>query len=80
MRIKLLTSIAGTNFSHGAGSVVEWPDDAEAKRYIAAGLAEPVVGKVAKASDVAEVAVVRKATETADARRLTGKAGAPPRK
>lgn len=42
MRIKLLTSIAGSNFSHSSGEVVNWPSDTEAQRLIEGGLAEAV--------------------------------------
>lgn len=42
MRIKLLTSIAGKNFSHSSGEIVDWPNDAEAERLVAAGQAELV--------------------------------------
>lgn len=40
-KVKLLTSMAGVDFSHNAGDVIEC-NDAEAKRFIAAGIAEPV--------------------------------------
>lgn len=42
MKIKLLTSIAGSRFSHNCGAEVEWHDAAEANRLIAAGLAVAV--------------------------------------
>lgn len=41
MKIKLLTSMAGINFSHDAGSEIE-VDDVTASRYINAGIAEAV--------------------------------------
>jgi len=41
MKVKLLTSLAGENFSHAAGEEIEM-DEAEAKRFIEKGLAEPV--------------------------------------
>ncbi len=45
MKIKLLTSIAGFDadgavIAYSDGDVVEWADEAEARRLIAAGLAE----------------------------------------
>lgn len=49
MRIKLLTSIAGHNFSHNAGSIVDWPSRDEAVRLIAGGLAEPAPADVERA-------------------------------
>lgn len=52
MKIKLLTSIAGSRFSHNCGAEVDWHDDAEANRLIAANLA------VAVAVPVAEVATL----------------------
>lgn len=41
MKIRMLTAMAGANFSHNRGDEVEYPD-ATAKRYIEAGIAEPV--------------------------------------
>ena len=41
MQVKLLTSMAGINFSHNAGDVIDC-NEAEAKRFIEAGIAEPV--------------------------------------
>lgn len=35
----MLTSIAGANFSHRPGAVVDWKDGKEAKRLVSAGLA-----------------------------------------
>lgn len=42
MRIKFLTSIAGSNFSHKPGDETDWPNEAEARRFIAAGYAQKV--------------------------------------
>jgi hypothetical protein len=48
-KVKLLTSMAGIDFSHNAGDLIDC-NDAEAKRYVAAGIAEPVeVAKIEKA-------------------------------
>lgn len=38
-KVKLLTSMAGINFSHNVGDVIDC-NDAEAARFIAAGIAE----------------------------------------
>ncbi len=40
-QVKLLTSMAGINFSHNAGDVIDC-HDAEAIRFIEAGIAQPV--------------------------------------
>jgi hypothetical protein len=40
-KIKLLTSMAGIDFSHNAGDVID-ANEAEALRFISAGIAEPV--------------------------------------
>lgn len=40
-KVKLLTSIAGIDFSHNQGDEIDC-NDAEAKRYIEAGIAEPI--------------------------------------
>jgi len=40
-KVKLLTSMAGIDFSHNHGDVIDC-NDAEAVRFIAAGIAEPV--------------------------------------
>lgn len=38
-KVKLLTSMAGIDFSHNVGDVIDC-NDAEAKRFIEAGIAE----------------------------------------
>tara|TARA_R110000803_G_scaffold145714_1_gene211486 strand:- start:647 stop:838 length:192 start_codon:yes stop_codon:yes gene_type:complete len=40
-QVRLLTSMAGIDFSHNNGDVIDC-NDAEAKRFIAAGIAEAV--------------------------------------
>jgi len=40
-QVRLLTSMAGIDFSHNRGDVIDC-NDAEAQRFIAAGIAEPV--------------------------------------
>jgi len=39
VKVKLLTAMAGADFSHVAGDIVDMPDD-EAEAYIANGFAE----------------------------------------
>ena len=40
-QVKLLTSMAGINFSHNLGDVIDC-NEAEAARFIAAGIAEAI--------------------------------------
>lgn len=40
-KMKLLTSMAGINFSHNAGDIIDC-NEAEAMRFVEAGIAEPV--------------------------------------
>jgi hypothetical protein len=48
-KVKLLTSMAGIDFSHNAGDIIDC-NEAEAVRFISAGIAEPVeVAKVERA-------------------------------
>jgi hypothetical protein len=42
MKLKLLQSMAGINFSHNAGDIIEVNDPDACKRYIERGIAEPV--------------------------------------
>lgn len=51
-KVKLLTSMAGIDFSHNRGDIIDC-NEAEALRFIAAGIAEPV-----------ETAVVERAVKT----------------
>ena len=44
MKVRMRTSIAGRTYSYSPGSVVDVPD-AEAQRWISAGIAEPVRAK-----------------------------------
>jgi len=48
--VRLLTSIAGENFSHAYGEEVQL-DSAEAKRFLEAGLAEPVAKRASSKSE-----------------------------
>lgn len=59
VKIRLLSGIAGDNFSHAAGEEIS-VDSAEAKRFLEAGLAEPVATRTAKS---AEKRVVKTAEE-----------------
>ena len=85
MKIKLLTSIAGSRFAHNSGAVVDWHDDAEANRLIAANLAVAVAVPVAEVATLSpvetpeggdgggEVADAPAAKETATVKPRTGK-------
>lgn len=44
-RIKLKTSIAGPNFAHAIGDVINWRED-EADRFIEKGYAEEIIPEV----------------------------------
>lgn len=57
MKIRILKSMAGLDFSYVPGQVVERPDE-EAKRWIAAGLAVPVEDLEATAVEPPEKAVL----------------------
>lgn len=41
MKVRLLTGMAGIEFSHNAGDEIDC-NEAEAKRFIEAGIAEPI--------------------------------------
>lgn len=43
-KVKLTTSLAGIDFSHNAGDVIDC-NEAEARRFIESGQAEPVTQK-----------------------------------
>lgn len=62
MKIRLIQSVAGADFAHKAGDEVEWKPDADAKRLIEAGIAEPVAPKRKKKT---ETAAAKSAVETA---------------
>jgi len=59
-KVKLLTSMAGIDFSHNVGDVIDC-NDAEAKRFIEAGIAEPVTA--AKKEKAVKEVVTRKAVK-----------------
>jgi len=47
-KVKLLTSMAGIDFSHNQGDVIDC-SDAEAQRYVAAGIAEAISAPIERA-------------------------------
>lgn len=59
-KVKLLTSMAGIDFSHNQGDEIDC-NEAEALRYIAAGIAEPV--EVQKPEKAVKKAFTRKAVK-----------------
>lgn len=59
-KVKLLTSMAGINFSHNVGDVIDC-NEAEALRFVAAGIAEAVEVPGSKV----ERAVAKRKVETA---------------
>ena len=64
MKIRFLERVASSvHGSHKPGDVFDWPDDAEAKQLITAGMAEAV----SKKSTKVEKATATKAVETATA-------------
>lgn len=59
-KVKLLTSMAGINFSHNVGDVVDC-NEAEAKRFVEAGIAELV--EAPKVEKAVKKTVTRKAVK-----------------
>lgn len=59
-KVKLLTSMAGIDFSHNQGDEIDC-NEAEALRYITAGIAEPV--GVQKPEKAVKKAFTRKAVK-----------------
>lgn len=59
-KVKLLTSMAGIGFSHNAGDVVDC-SEAEAKRFVEAGIAELV--EAPKVEKAVKKTVTRKAVK-----------------
>jgi hypothetical protein len=51
-QVKLLTSLAGRDVTHGAGDIIECTDG-EALRFVAAGIAEAIGQPVERAVKVA---------------------------
>lgn len=59
MKLKFQQSISGTNFNATRGQVMEIADEAEANRFIAAGIAE----EVQETSHAADLKAIRKQLE-----------------
>ena len=59
-KVKLLTSMAGIGFSHNAGDIIDC-NEAEAVRFVAAGIAEAAEAPVSKV----ERAVKKRKVQTA---------------
>lgn len=59
-KVKLLTSMAGIDFSHNAGDVIDC-NAAEAQRFVAAGIAEAVAAPAAKVERAVKKTTTRKA-------------------
>ena len=59
-KVRLLTSMAGIDFSHNAGDIIDC-NDAEAKRFVDAGIAEAV----GAAEPKVEKATAKRKVETA---------------
>ena len=59
-KVKLLTSMAGIDFSHNQGDIIDC-NEAEAVRFIAAGIAEPV--EAAKVERAVKAPITRKAAK-----------------
>ncbi len=59
-KVKLLTSMAGIDFSHNQGDIIDC-NEAEALRYIGAGIAEPI--EVVKAEKAVKKIATRKAVK-----------------
>lgn len=60
-KVKLLTGLAGINFSHNAGDIVDC-NEAEAKRFVEAGIAE-LAEQPKKIERAVKKQIVRKAIE-----------------
>jgi hypothetical protein len=59
-KVKLLTSMAGIDFSHNAGDLIDC-NEAEAARFVAAGIADPV--EVRKTEKAVKKTFTRKAVK-----------------
>ena len=60
MKLRLLQSMAGIDFSHNVGDVIEVNDPEAVKRYIERGIAEPV--ETAKKETAAKKTAAKKTT------------------
>ena len=63
MKLKLLTSMAGIDYSHNQGDIIEINDPDAAKRYIENGVAEPVAEAPAKETAAKKTPAKRKAVK-----------------
>ena len=59
-KVRLLTSMAGIDFSHDQGAIID-VTDAEAKRYFDAGIAEALVSAEPKVERAVKKGVTEKA-------------------
>jgi ABC-type nitrate/sulfonate/bicarbonate transport system substrate-binding protein len=59
-KIRLLTSMAGINFSHDKGEIIDCTD-AQALRYVEAGIAEAIVSDEPKIERAVKKGVTEKA-------------------
>ncbi len=60
MKVRLLTGMAGIDFSHNAGDEIDC-NEAEASRFIEAGIAEPISAAPAKVERATKKIKTRKA-------------------
>jgi hypothetical protein len=59
-QVRLLTSMAGIDFSHNQGDVIDC-NEAEAKRYVEAGIAEALTAPAKKVERAVKKVATRKA-------------------
>ena len=63
MKLKLLQSMAGINFSHNAGDIIEINDPDAIQRYIERGIAEPIEPTPVKETATKKTPAKRKAVK-----------------
>lgn len=63
MKMKLLQSMAGIDYSHNAGDIIEVSDPEAAKRYIEGGIAEPMAEAPKKQTATKKTPAKRTATK-----------------
>lgn len=61
-KVRLLTSMAGVDFSHNMGDVIECSDET-AQRYVAAGIAEAFASAEPKVERAVKKSAVEKAVK-----------------
>tara|TARA_R110000782_G_scaffold32804_1_gene79776 strand:+ start:1834 stop:2109 length:276 start_codon:yes stop_codon:yes gene_type:complete len=59
-KVKLLTSMAGIDFSHNSGDIIDC-NEAEAVRFVKAGIAEAIAAPASKVERAVKKTVTRKA-------------------